>query len=135
MMYEVYRNLHNGKWSIRDSQTKLVVGHAISVRLQNVSYIVGESGRQRVIKEKAKNVHAFAKGELTSVLLFQPFKDRLLEVSDPTPFDKPVWWSELYYNPYKLSSFIIKRNQRPINRSCLVDLNQDGSVHGGFVSE
>jgi hypothetical protein len=36
----------------------LVVGHALSLRLNNVLFQVNEAGRQRVIKEKKKNVHA-----------------------------------------------------------------------------
>ncbi len=63
----VYRNLHNGLWSIKIMEGTLkgrVVAHAEKVMLLNASQKVYEAGRQRVIKEKAKNVHAFIEGQM-----------------------------------------------------------------------
>ncbi|MBV9125686.1 MAG: hypothetical protein JO112_20240 [Planctomycetes bacterium] len=63
----VYRNLRGrsiGKrWSIM--QDGLVVGHAGDVTIKEARFVVREAGRQRVIRDKRKNVHAFVAGKLT----------------------------------------------------------------------
>lgn len=64
----IYFNLHKKKLSV---QTKVngqwkVVAHAEEAYLKNASFKVSEAGRQRVIKEKRKNVHAYIMGELVS---------------------------------------------------------------------
>lgn len=105
MKYKVYKNLHNGKWSIQDNKTGLVVGYADSLTLVDVTTKVSEVGRQKVLKEKRKNVHAFIIGDILEVSNFQPRNNRsvvcdgLTEVS----LDKP---RKITYNPYKFSSFV-----------------------------
>lgn len=61
---DVYRNLNkSGVWySIR--QDGRVIAHAQTVVLINVKFVVGEAGRQRVLKTGRRNVHAFARGTL-----------------------------------------------------------------------
>lgn len=87
----VYKNLHNGLFSIK--QGGLVVGHALSLRLNNVLFQVNEAGRQRVIKEKKKNVHAYICGNLLGY-------DVPSEISDTSRM--------VSYNPYKGASFYFK---------------------------
>jgi hypothetical protein len=86
----VYRNLANGLLSV---QSKIkgswkVAGHAESLLLYDVDFKVSEKGRQRVITNKRKNVHAFVYGNLgdinTNVVL-------------PT---------KAFYNPYKYKTFV-----------------------------
>lgn len=87
---KIYKNLHNGLFSVM--QNNLVVAHIESFTLNNVVFKVNESGRQRVIKEKKKNVHAFICGLLVDVN--QGFlHDRLSAIS---------------YNPYRASNFYFK---------------------------
>ena len=57
---KVYRNLHKGCWSIQ--QNGLVKAHSDEVNLFDCEFLVNEKNRQKVIKEKRKNVHAFVKG-------------------------------------------------------------------------
>ena len=57
---KVYRNLHKGCWSIK--QNGLVKAHSDEVNLFDCNFLVNEKNRQKVIKEKRKNVHAFVKG-------------------------------------------------------------------------
>lgn len=67
MKVQIYFNLHRGGWSIRDTKTRKVlnVGTKVTtVALRNVKFKVSESGRQRVLREKRKNVHAVVEGEL-----------------------------------------------------------------------
>ena len=80
----VYRNLTRDCYSIQ--QDGLVKAHADSAALEDVAWKVGQKGRLRVIREQAKNVHAFAVGHLvpaTTALDAAPVK----------------------YNPYKMDSF------------------------------
>ena len=76
MRVQVYRNLNNGLISIQDLSTGLVLGHASAVDLQEATFIVREAGRQQVIREQRKNVHAFVRGKVIDVRNFKPFKGR-----------------------------------------------------------
>ena len=87
----VYRNLHRGGYSIK--QCGLVVGHCEQLTLSKCKLIVSESGRQRVIKNKQKNVHAFVSGYVCS---------------------EHVLTNELTYNPYRFSSFVDKGSLEPV---------------------
>ena len=57
---QVYFNFHRRCWSVR--QRGLVVGHAKSLVLRDVTWRVQPSGRERVRREGKKNVHAYASG-------------------------------------------------------------------------
>ena len=87
---EVYKNLHNGLFSVR--QDGLVVAHVESIVLSYPKIKVNESGRQKVIKDKAKNVHAFITGFPNSV-------NKLF-----TSTDKRA----ITYNPYRFRTFVYK---------------------------
>lgn len=65
MIVEVYRNLHKGMYSIR--KDGVVIAHAPSVTLSNPKFKVSAAGRDRVRREKRKNVHAVVKGELIGI--------------------------------------------------------------------
>jgi len=105
MKVEVYRNLNNGKWSVRDAESKYVLGHAETVVLGHAEFVVHEAGRQRVLKERVKNVPAFIRGTLLDTLRFKPFRGREIR---PANYGE---WEVLYsipvtYNPYWTSSFV-----------------------------
>ena len=86
----VYRNLHNNCWSVK--QSGKVVDHTHFLLLSNCRYLVGEAGRERVRREKKKNVHAGISGY----------------VAESVP-DKDWWdWAEISYNPYVNESFMGK---------------------------
>ena len=59
---DVYFNLHRKLWSVRSLTTGRVIAHTYGVNLVNVVPRVSEAGRQRVIREQRKNVHAFLRG-------------------------------------------------------------------------
>lgn len=54
----VYKNLNNGMMSIQ--QNGKVVCHTDYVTLRDVFFKVSEASRQRAIRDKQRNVHAFA---------------------------------------------------------------------------
>ena len=60
----VYRNLHNGLFSVQQKQGNrwLVVGHVSEIVLRDVTFEVNENGRQRVLREQKKYVHAYVCG-------------------------------------------------------------------------
>tara|TARA_B110000902_G_scaffold146614_1_gene169090 strand:- start:49 stop:507 length:459 start_codon:yes stop_codon:yes gene_type:complete len=127
MKVQVYRNLHNGLISIQDLSTGLVLGHAYAIDLRWADFIVREAGRQQVIKEKRKNVHAFVRGEVVDVLNFKSFKGRSLEIMDLKHLTEDenghdtglytlyqrgsmgssgVTTTKVSYNPYKAPHFV-----------------------------
>ena len=64
---EVYFNLHKHLFSVRSRQTGLVIAHESVVRLTDVTFRVSEAGRQRVLRERKKNVHAFVRGTVDTL--------------------------------------------------------------------
>ena len=62
---DVYFNLHKKLWSVRSVVTGRVIAHTYGVNLVNVIPRVSEAGRQRVIREQRKNVHAFLRGMIS----------------------------------------------------------------------
>src|SRR4029077_1803055 len=71
---QVYRNIHRSRqagepvYSIRDKKTRRVVGHASSIFITDAKFHVNENGRQRVLTEKRKNVHAWVEGRLANTV-------------------------------------------------------------------
>lgn len=111
----IYRNLHANKWSIKALEGKhkgLVVAHADYVWLSDVTPKVSESGRQRVLREKKKYVHAGLVGHIVNAkgLTFRHHS------KDYAKWD--IKWlagggidnrgyERVSYNPYKGQSFYL----------------------------
>ena len=63
----VYFNLNRKVWSIQSYQPGKgwrLLTHSTNLTLRNAVTKVSESGRQRVIRERQRNVHAYIQGEL-----------------------------------------------------------------------
>ena len=125
---EVYFNLHKRVFSIRSCRTGRVIQHAKHVHIVNPKFVVREGGRQRVLRERKKNVHAFVRGEIT---YFDDF--------DPDYLD----YTLVSYNPYKFDTFVDVCDVRPVRtakravmevRPCL-NLGEQGSpiVQRGYL--
>lgn len=93
MRVAVYYNLHKHCLSV--THKGRVVKHVQSIRLSNVEFKVRQGGRERVIREGRKNVHAFIVGDLTEESM--PEHTRLVT-----------------YNPYKYASFVDKASEAPV---------------------
>ena len=96
MKVKVYRNLHKQCWSVKHKQK--VIARKYILALSCATFKVSQAGRNRVLKEKKKNVHAFVCGDMVE------------------------GWSEEFgvavevtYNPYKYDSFVIKATGEPID--------------------
>lgn len=114
MRVRVYRNLTKGCWSVMNPKTGLVIDHADRLILQDCTFKVREGGRQRVLREKRKNVHAFVEGE--AVDDFPKVYDQLVKIG---------------YNPYLAGTFYRRDTDAPVHKAEAVLLDQFGVLAGG----
>lgn len=114
----VYRNLSKTRkfrYSLR--QGRLVVAHANKLALKNCSFFVSEKGRQWVIRNKRKTVHAWVSGLLT------PFSSYCR-----------TFLFDVHYNPYECAYFSIEFMGKIFN-ICAADLvlfTEDGLIASGI---
>ena len=113
--YDVYFNLHKRVWSLRSCLDRKVNGrHEPFVVLMNVTFVVSEAGRQRVIRTCRKNVHAYARG-----MYFDNSVDEFKRVYRMLESGKAV---RVTYNPYKYETFVTAKFHRPIYGARLVSM-------------
>ena len=86
----VYRNLANKLFSLRDKQG-IVIAHADTLFLTNCEFKVSEAGRQRVLKEKRKNVHAGVEG---NVKFAYDVDDYAYDAVKYNPYVRDCFWNE-----------------------------------------
>jgi len=99
MRVEVYFNLHKHVFSVRQCSTGRVILHSAKVHIRDPEFVVRKSGRDRVLREGKKNVHAFVRGNIT---VFDDF--------DPDYLD----YSLVSYNPYKFDTFVDVHDTTPV---------------------
>jgi hypothetical protein len=87
---DVYWNSHKKLWSVRSTATRLVIAHVDGLLLRNAKFHVSASGRERVRRERRKNVHAWICGEW---------------VKDQVHFTEQVHFRRVWYNPYNNCCF------------------------------
>lgn len=63
----VYRNLHNGKWSLLYAPARHVVGHAETLLLERVTFRVDRVASARVASTGQRTVCAYAVGYVSEV--------------------------------------------------------------------
>lgn len=100
----VYKNLHKDCWSIK--QDGLVKAHTEEVRMWDCAFQVNARGRQKVLDEQRKNVHAGIKGYIDN------------DQQVPSGI-------EVTYNPYKYDSFVDKATESPIYSSLFTTLTKN----------
>lgn len=103
---KVYYNLHKKCYSLQDAKSGLVLAHLDNVILQDVTFKVSESGRQRVLQEKRKNVHAFIIGYF----------------SKGNTHINIEGLKKVTYNPYKYETFVRAETEEKIEESELMYL-------------
>lgn len=92
----VYKNLHKDCWSVK--QHGLVKAHIPAgepVAMWDCYFHVDVKGRERVVKEQRKNVHAFVKGFLQHICHLDTNGKEV----------------EVTYNPYKYETFVDKSDE------------------------
>ena len=130
----VYFNLHKKLYSIKalDGPCKgRVVAHATHVALDNCTFAVSEAGRQRVIREQKKNVHAGVMGILVS---FKGQYRKGCEFELTAAECRGWYWTTscerlaecakkygvpIKYNPYKYETFVSPRETPVHNAGCV----------------
>lgn len=119
----VYWNLHKGRYSVKDitpgSETYgLVIGWADEVLLADVEGKVSEAGRQRVLREGRKNVHAGIVGYLPDLSQFDLHRRLILSVGDT-----------ITYNPRKYTSFVHTVDESPFEGAAYALLSYNRAVY------
>lgn len=105
----IYWNLHRKMWSVRCQKTRKVIDHLAELSLTDCQFKVSEKGRQRVLRERRKNVHAGVIGTINNEMI---------------TFEAP---NKICYNPYKQSTFTC--NGEPIKEAKLVRFLADRTVY------
>lgn len=107
MRVEAYRNLTNNSLSVRRAgKGGRVFTRPLHAVLSNVNFVVQPKGRERVLQERRKNVHAFVRGEF---VLPHEVPLNVLNLEGD--------WHEARYNPYKAASFIDKETGQPVTEA------------------
>lgn len=117
MKVYVYRNLHKDCWSVKALEGEhkgRVIYHAQNVTLSDCTFKVSKAGRERVLREKRKNVHAGVVGQLGRINVPLSYMPQMTAVT---------------YNPYKYESFVRKNNDfMPVYGADWVYMAEDKSV-------
>jgi hypothetical protein len=127
----VYRNLHQDCWSVKSKETGRVIAHADHVELSDVEFKVSQAGRDRVLREKSKNVHAGLQGKLVD---FDPIGGNMPTYPSQTfnsnPSEKPSQSEpvSITYNPYKYKHFVVRANEQPVATADTAVLRADKQV-------
>lgn len=111
-----YRNLHRNCWSVKALEGKFkgrVVYYAQDLTLWHGEFKVSEAGRQRVLRENKKNVHAGVVGTIDeSAINWVPM----------------IPGKSVTYNPYKYASFVYKDTGEKARPARFVRLAADKGV-------
>jgi hypothetical protein len=110
----VYRNLHYKKdvvWSGKSLSLGQVMFHKTFVYLKGgVKLKVSKAGRNRVLQDRKKNVHAGVVGIVAR-------DDDGMALSG---------WLKVKYNPYKYESFVLADTEQPIYEAKEAYINEEG---------
>jgi hypothetical protein len=122
----IYRNIQKegNVFSIKVLEGPLknrVVGHANGLFLKDCQFAVSQAGRQRVLREKRKNVHAGVVGDLVAVT---GYRTRIHNTGLDFDYMNEEAWQAKYapgvpvtYNPYLYSSFVLKGTTSAIHKA------------------
>ena len=112
----VFRNWKHNCYSIM--QGGCLRASAKQIRLANVEFRVREAGRQRMLRENRRNVHAFAVGELLDFV--HPSEQRNLESFDGR---------QLCYSPREAGTFVDYETRAPVITASDVQFDESGVVY------
>ncbi len=96
---DIYYNLHKKILSVRHKGK--VVGHCKTAFVKDVKFVVNKGGRERVLKQKRKNVHAYIRGNY-------------IDGDHISNYLYGYDWIEIGYNPYKFGHFYNKSDSSPV---------------------
>lgn len=120
----VYFNLHRKCLSVKalEGENKgRVIAHADSVELVNATFKVSQAGRQRVLRERRKNVHAGVVGTMANL----PARHATIHIAE-------AMYTAVKYNPYRFDSFVTAVSEIPIasaKRVVVASINGRGAIY------
>lgn len=116
---DVYWNINKKIFSVKSCSTGKVIMYTDELNLQDAKFVVREAGRQRVLRDKQKNVHAFVRGYIVAHSTWQKkcFK-RHTEVRGAR------------YNPYTNDSFVDKETGEALDNASIVKLYTNKAIKG-----
>jgi len=120
----VYFNLHKKCFSIKALEGDLkgrVIAHSDTVLLEGCKLMVSEAGRQRVLREKRKNVHAGVSGTWINYCTNR--------ANNAFDFISMIG-RQVTYNPYKYASFVVKATEQPIGLADVVAMKAMTTADG-----
>lgn len=131
MKVKAYFNLHSSKWSVvalEGDHKGRVIAHCDRVQLLDIEFKVSAKGRDRVLKEKRKNVHAFAIGRLYA------WEGTTRRYELGRMYLPPMGWrgtsdTQVSYNPYKTDTFYVKETGQAIHDTRVAFLESDRQVY------
>lgn len=115
---QVYRNLNEQRrtgrvcWSIRDTDTRLVVGHATKLALENARVHVNTAAQERIAAGEFRTVHAWVTGRLAFC-----------------PTDLSPWYAHaqrVIYRPHESPQFRYERSDAAFVTGSLVRFDEHG---------
>lgn len=116
----IYLNLHRpGYLSLRalDGPDKgRVIAHARALVLTDCRLVVSEAGRQRVLREQAKNVHAGIRGVIEAIAV----SDDALPDFEAQARALLSSGRAVRYNPYETTGFIDRATLLPVRTAARV---------------
>ena len=129
MKVDIYRNLHKDCWSVRSRERSdygRVVDHVHCAVIKNAKFVVSQAGRNRVLREKRKNVHAVVRGNL---------------LDSKSGHTRWAWqvlrkmMKRVTYHPYRKNTFFWADTEKSVDCSSLVHLGSDMKVHAFRIVE
>lgn len=113
----VYWNLHKKCWSVKALRGRFkgkVIGHTQTLQLHACEFKVSEAGRQRVLKEQRKNVHAGVVGYVITDVV--KYLDQAVKLTCEGENDT------VSYNPYLFPCFYRKGSGKFVHAAFLVQM-------------
>jgi len=116
--FKIYRNLHRDCFSVlkynQEKKGYRLFAHEKDLICHDVNFTISKAGRDRVLLEKKKNVHAF--------VICQNYT---------TFVGEPKLGDQVYYNPYKMETFQVRTTDEPIyNAGTLIMTNNRCYLNG-----
>jgi hypothetical protein len=112
MRVDCYWNLHRGGYSIRAAEGPdrgRVIAYTSAINLIDATFVVREPARQRILRTRRKEVHAWIVGHIT------------MDDFDTRAFPAVT------YNPYRESTFVTRADRKPVHAAQRVALEtRDG---------
>lgn len=90
----------------------IVIAHVTEIELDNAIFKVSEKGRQKVLSERRKNVHAGIVGF----------------ISEKEVFKSQEKYNQAIYNPYLYESFVDKESKERLDYSDKVKLSVKNQI-------